>query len=189
MKKASAPHAAEGFAKRSSVRITFIAAVFPLIAVIAAVCSGGVSARGLGSLGPAHTGGIDESISTNAVAPMDSSLVVQIGFNPVNQPPNFTAGVPNPASQPLRIQTQRADGSGENVTGPGQNVFIQITSSSPTGRFAINAAGPFTASSLTLTIGSLQQNTLGFFYLDPTPGTIVLTGTGNDSRQHRPHVR
>ena len=177
MKKGSAPHAARRFAKRSGARTAFIAAIFPLIVVIiAAAYSGGVSARGLGIFDLSRAAAAESGTAGEALAPMDSALITQIGFNPVNQPANFTAGVPNPASQPLRIQTQRSDGTGENVTGPGQNVFIQVNTSSPTGRFSTSASGPFNLTFLVLTIGNTQQNTMDFFYLDPTPGTVTLTG-------------
>ena len=108
---------------------------------------------------------------------MTSSLITQIGFNPVNQPANFTAGVPNPASRPLRIQTQNSSGTGENVTGDGQTVLVTLTTTSPTGRFSNSAAGPFNSDSITVSITSGRQNSQDIFYLDTTPGTVAIFGT------------
>ncbi|MFL6468800.1 MAG: hypothetical protein ACJ72Z_12650, partial [Pyrinomonadaceae bacterium] len=112
-----------------------------------------------------------------ALTPPTSSLIVQIGFNPFNQPENFTAGESNPETQPLLIQTQRADGVGENMTGDGETVFIEMSTSSSTGRFDMTPTGAFSASTLTLTIRSGRQNSQSFFYRDDTPGAVVLTAT------------
>ena len=108
---------------------------------------------------------------------MTSSLITQIGFHPVNQPEDFLVGVPNQANQPLRIQTQNSDGVGENVSGSGQTVFIQMTSSSPTGRFDLSPAGAFSGATLNLTVTNGRQNSQDFFYRDTTPGTVTLTAT------------
>ena len=113
----------------------------------------------------------------SAVSSPLSSLIVQIGFYPLNLPPNFTAGVSNPASQPLFIQTQNVGGGGEVVTGSGQVVFIQMSSSSPTGRFDNSPTGAFSGSTLTLTVTQTREISQNFFYRDPTPGTVVLTAT------------
>lgn len=110
-------------------------------------------------------------------SPLTSSLITQIGFYPLNLPPNFTAGVSNPVTQPLFIQTQNVGGGGEVVTGSGQTVFIQMSSSSPTGRFDNTPTGAFSGSTLTLTVTQTRELSQNFFYRDPTPGTVVLTAT------------
>jgi hypothetical protein len=112
-----------------------------------------------------------------AADPLTSSLITQIRFDPTNQPANFTVGQSNPATQPMRIQTINASGVGENVTGAGFTVFIVLSTTSPTGRFAASAAGPFNQSTLTVTITSGRQFSQDFFYRDTTPGTVVLDGS------------
>ncbi len=106
-----------------------------------------------------------------------SSLITQIGFNPIDQPANFTVGVSNPAGQPLRIQTQNSSGAGETVTGAGQTVLVTVMTSSPTGRFSNSAAGPFNNPTITVSITSGRQDSQNIFYRDTTPGTVALIGT------------
>jgi hypothetical protein len=179
MKKAIAQNAA----KRSfNSRRNLVAIVAPIVLLFAAVFSGGVSAheRQMFAAPPltAPRTAARELIFAPAesISPFTSSLITQIDFNPVNQPANFTAGVPNPSTQPLRIQTLRADGTGENVTGAGVFVFIEVSSSSPTGRFDLSPTGAFSGSTITLTVGSGRQNTQDFYYRDTTPGQVFLLG-------------
>ena len=108
---------------------------------------------------------------------MDSSLIARIAFNPINQPASFAAGIANPSTQPLRIQTQNALGVGENVTGDGVAVLITVTTSSTTGRFSNSPTGPFNNSAIIVSVTSGRQNSQDIFYLDTTPGTVVLTAS------------
>jgi hypothetical protein len=108
---------------------------------------------------------------------MDSSRIARIAFNPLNQPASFAAGIPNAATQPLRIQTQNALGVGENVTGDGESVLITVTTSSTTGRFSNSPSGPFTNSAIIVSVTSGRQNSQDIFYLETTPGAVVLTAS------------
>jgi hypothetical protein len=179
MKKANAQHAVK---KSFSSRRDLVAIVAPIVLLFAAVFSGGVSAHELRMFEaqplPANRSAARDLVFSPAesFSPFTSSLITQINFNSVNQPANFTAGVSNPATQPLRIQTQRADGTGEDVTGSGVFVFIEVSSTSPTGRFDLTPTGSFSGSTITLTVGTGKQNTQDFYYRDSTPGQVLLLG-------------
>ena len=169
--------------KTGAVPVLVILILFS--AMVASAFSGGTSAREINIFDSPTAEATESTTWWRALnyggavvsSPPLSSSIVQIGFYPLNLPPNFTAGVANPATQPMFIQTQNVGGGGEAVTGSGQVVFIQMSSSSPTGRFDNNPSGAFSGSTLTLTVTQTRELSQNFFYRDPTPGTVVLTAT------------
>ena len=187
MKKALPPNAASvpGF----NSRVVFAKVIFPLI-VFAAIHSGGVAAYGTRLFEAQQSALMNRLepkqnlfVSDSAVGSFNSflsSLIVKIAFNAVNQPTSFEVGVPNPATLPLRVQTQNAGGSAETVSGAGWTVFLKITTTSPTGRFDINPTGGFTTNSMIVTITSGRSDSQSIYYKDTTPGNVVLTATVTD---------
>ena len=186
MKQALPPKAVSESVPRLSSRAVFAKVIFPLI-VIAAIFSGVVTAHGERLFeAPQKYSANSKALMPNlfvsnsfaeTVNPFLSSLIVQIGFNPANQPESFEVGVSNPATQPLRIQTQNINGLAETVSGSGFTVFLNITTTSPTGRFDMSPTGSFTTNSLIVTVTSGRSDSQNFFYRDTTPGTVVLTAT------------
>ena len=108
-----------------------------------------------------------------------SPNITQIGFNPTGAVSTFTVGVSNPnvsAGTGFRVRTLNSGGTQEQVSGSGQSVTVELSSSSPNGQFSTNSAGPFSAI-LSLSINTGSANTPNFYYRDTSAGTPTLTAT------------
>jgi RTX calcium-binding nonapeptide repeat (4 copies) len=88
-------------------------------------------------------------------------------------PPHMlTAGTP---SAPIAIQLQ-SQGAPATATAP---LAVSLASTSPTGLFSLNPAGPWTAT-LTVTIPAGGTTSQSFYYLDATPGAATLIASALD---------
>jgi RTX calcium-binding nonapeptide repeat (4 copies) len=87
-------------------------------------------------------------------------------------PQMLMAGTP---SAPIAIQLQ-SQGAPVTATAP---LAVSLMSTSPTGLFSLNPAGPWTAT-LTVTIPAGGTTTQSFYYLDATPGAATLIASALD---------
>jgi hypothetical protein len=90
-----------------------------------------------------------------------------------NSPFSITAGN---ASEALSINLTNGSGTVVNNT-TGAAISITVSSNAATGRFSTSAAGPFTQTTLSLSIASNASATSSFYYSDTKAGSPVLNVT------------
>ena len=87
-------------------------------------------------------------------------------------PQTLTAGIP---SAPLSVQLQ-TEGAAQTAAAP---LVVTLTSTSPSGAFALSPAGPWAASlAVTIPVGSSTSES--FYYLDQAAGTATLIASAPD---------
>jgi hypothetical protein len=87
-------------------------------------------------------------------------------------PQTLMAGAP---SAPMSVQLQ-SQGAAETATAP---LVVTLTSTSPSGVFALSPAGPW-AATLAITVPAGSSTSQSFYYLDSAPGTATIVAGAAD---------